>query len=204
MPELAEFHRRERCLQRSAASHHDDLAQAARPEPVERMVGDIGLREDFRVADQDPRHVERDIAVADHHGAVGGQIGRHLAEMRVGVVPADEVDGGDAAGQIFAGDAELTVGLGADRVDHRVVPLGQLGGVHMLAHGDVAEEPKPRVRGDLLELRADRLDLRVIRCDAGADQSPRCGQHLQHVDPKIAVFVSNFQQRRGGKEPGRA
>ena len=78
------------------------------------------------------------------------------------VVPPDEVDGGDAARQILAGDVQRPVGLRTDRVDHRVVVLGQLVGLHVLADHDVSEEPEPRVEGRLLELGADRLDLRMV------------------------------------------
>ena len=65
--------------------------------------------------------------------------------MRVGVVPADEVDRGHTAGQVLAGDAECPVGLGADGVDHRVVAFGEFGGLDVLADGDIAEEPEPRI-----------------------------------------------------------
>ena len=132
------------------------------------------------------------------------QVGCHLLEVRVGVVPADEVDGGDAAGQFLAGNAQRPVGLRADGVDHRVVALGQLGGVHVLADHDVAEEPEPRIQCRLLELGADRLDLRMVRGHAGTHQPPRCGQHLQHVDADVGLVlrlsgIGVLQQRRRGE-----
>ena len=94
-----------------------------------------------------------------------------------------------------------SVGLRADGVDHRVVALGQLGGMHMVADHDVAEEPKPRIQRRLLELGADRFDFRMVRGDAGAHQAPRRGQHLQHVDAHIGILgrVGELQQRGGGK-----
>ena len=98
-----------------------------------------------------------------------------------------------------------SVGLGADGVDHRVVAFGQLGGMHVVADHDVAEEPEPRVQRRLLELGADRLDLRMVGGDAGTHQPPRCGQHLQHVDAHIpflvgvVLSVGEFQQRRRGE-----
>ena len=96
------------------------------------MVGDIGLGQHVGVGHQDARDVDRDIAVADHHRAAAGQVGRHLLEVRVRVVPTDEVDGGDTAGQLLTGDAQGAVGLRADGVDHRVVVLGEFVGLHVL------------------------------------------------------------------------
>ena len=121
--------------------------------------------------------------------------------MRVRVVPADEVDGRHAAGQFLAWDAERAVGLRADGVDHRVVALGQFGRLHVFADHDVAEEPEPRIQRGLLELGADRLDLRMVRRDTGADQPPRGRQHLQHVDAHVSVVgrVGELQKRGRGK-----
>lgn len=139
------------------------------------MIGNVGGAQHLRVGDQDAGDVERHVAVADHHGPTTGQVGGDLFEVRVGVVPTDEVDGGHAAGQVLAGNPERTIGLGADRVDHGVVAVGEFVGLHMLAGGDVAEEPETRIGGGLLELGADGLDLGVVGCDAGADQPQGVG-----------------------------
>ncbi len=130
----------------------EHLLDTAVVQRLQRVVGDVGGGQHVGVGDQDAGHVERDVAVADHHGPPGGEVGRHLLEVRVRVVPADEVDGGDAAGQILTGDVQRPVGLRADGVDHRVVALGQLVGLHVLADDDVAEEAEPRIERRLLEL----------------------------------------------------
>ena len=119
---------------------------------LQRVVGDVGVGQHVRIGDQDARDVQRDVAVADDDGPPAGKIGRHLLEVGVRVVPADEVDGGDAARQVLAGNAQRPVGLRADGVDHGVVAFGQLGGLHVVADHDVAEEPEPRIQRRLLEL----------------------------------------------------
>ena len=139
---------------------------------LQRVIGDVGRGQHVGIGDEDPRHVQRDVAVAHNDGPPGRQVGRHLLEVGVRVVPADEVDGGDAAGQVLAGNAQRPVGLRADGVDHRVVALGQLGGLHMVADHDVAEEPEPRVQRRLLELGADRLDLRMVRAPRRSAPDP--------------------------------
>ena len=154
------------------------------------------------IGHQNACDVERDVAVTDDNRPGAGQIGRYLLEVRMSVVPADEIDRRDAAGQLFAGDVQRPIRLRADRVDHRVVVLGKFGRADVLAHRDVAEEAEPRVLGGLLELLADRLDLGVVGRDPGAHQTPRRRQHLQHVDGDVDVVVrvGCFEQRRRGEE----
>ena len=103
MAELAKLQRGERCLQRPAPADDEHLLDTAVVQDLQCVIRDVGGGEHVGVGDQDAGHVERDVAVADDHGPPGGQVGRHLLEVRVGVVPADEVDGGDAAGQILTG-----------------------------------------------------------------------------------------------------
>src|SRR6202011_5896106 len=121
----------------------------------------------------------------------------------VGVVPAHEVDRGDAALQVFAGNVQGPIRLGPDRIDHRVVAFGKFSGFDVLANSDVAEEAEARVLGNLLELLADRLDLGVVGRDTGAHQTPWCRQHFQHVDVDVDVLgrVGGFEQRRCREEP---
>ena len=200
--EFAQLERGERSLQRSAPADDDHFLDPAVVQRLQRVIGDVGRGEHVGIGDQDARHVQRDVAVADDDGAPARNVGRHLLEVRVRVVPADEVDGGHAAGQVLAGNAQRPVGLRADGVDHRVVALGQLGGLHMVADHDVAEEPEPRIQRRLLELGADRLDLRMVRGDAGAHQAPRRRQHLQHVDAHVGVVVAesaNFSSDAAAK-----
>ena len=70
----------------------------------------------------------------------------------------------------------------AGGVDDRVVVGEQLLARDVLAEGDVAEEAKARMRGGLLVDARDGLDLGVVGGDAGADEAPRRGQALEHVD----------------------
>ena len=93
-----------------------------------------------RVQDEHPRHVDRDVAVADHDGALGGEVELVVHRVRVAVVPGDELRGGDAAGQVLAGDPEPAIARRAVRVDDRVVVREQL------VVRDVARRPR-RCRG---------------------------------------------------------
>ena len=96
--ELAQLQRGERGLQWSAPADDDDFLDAAVVQRLQRVIGDVGRGEHVRIGDQDARHVQRDVAVADHDGPPARNVGCDLLEVRVRVVPADEVDGGDAAG----------------------------------------------------------------------------------------------------------
>ncbi len=94
-------------LRGPAAADDDDLGDVAVLEHVEGMVGDVRAGE-LGVREQEhPGHVERDVAVADHDGALGGvQVELEVAVVGVAVVPADELGRGVRAGEIFTGDPE--------------------------------------------------------------------------------------------------
>ena len=55
---------------------------------------------------------------------------------------------------------------------------------------DVAEEAEARVRGGLREAPCDRLDLLVVRRDAGAHEPVRRRQAVEHVDPDIESWLA--------------
>ena len=143
--ELAHLQGGERRLQRPAAPDDDHLGDPALAQRVQGVIGDVGGGQDLGVGHQDAGDVDGDVAVAHHDGPAGGDVGCHLGEVRVGVVPADEVDGRHAAGQVLAGDSHGPIGLGAHRVDHRVVAVGKLVDRDILSHSDIAEEPEPGV-----------------------------------------------------------
>ena len=108
-------------LDRPAAAEDDDLADLLRVEQLDRVVGGVGLAQLVVGQGQHPGDVHRHVAVADHHRPLAGEVEVVVGVVGVGVVPADEGGGGVAAGQVLAGDAELAVGLAADREDDRVV-----------------------------------------------------------------------------------
>ena len=103
------------------------------------------------------------------------------------LVQTDEVHSGNAARQVLAGDAHRAVGLGAHRVDDRVIVPCEILGRDVLTHGDVAEEPEPWILSRLLEGPADRLDLGVVRSHPGTHQSPWGGQHFDHIDVDVGA-----------------
>ena len=204
--QLTQLQRGERGLQRPAPTDDHDFFHTAWAQRVQRVVGDVGEREHLRIGDQNPGDVECDVAIANDDGPGTRQIGRYLLEIRMRVVPADEIDGGDTAGQLLARNVQRAIGLCADGVDHRVVMLGEFGGLDMFADHHVAEKAEPRIFGDFRELLADRFDLGVIRRDAGADQAPRRRQHLEHVDGHVDLVggIGSFEQRCRCEEPRRS
>ena len=67
------------------------------------------------------------------------------------VVPRHQFGRRMAAGQVFAGNAEMAVGFGTDGVEHRVVVLAQFGGRDVAADLDVAQKTESGLRCDALE-----------------------------------------------------
>src|SRR5204862_2943754 len=146
---------------------------------VIRGIGDLELLAGQR---QHAGEVRGHVAVSDHDGALAGEVELEIGEVRVGVVPGDERRRRVAAGELLAGDPQVTVGRRAVRVDHAVVALGQLGGPHVAADLDVPEEAKPVSGRGLLVDADDRLDLRVIGGDPRAHQAERGGEPVEKVD----------------------
>ncbi len=100
---------------------------AAGGEHLERVVGGVGRRELLGREHEHARDVERDVAVADHHRALGReQVELEVGVVGVAVVPADELGRRVRAGQLFAGDAQRPVRRRAGGVDDRVVVRQQV------------------------------------------------------------------------------
>ena len=151
------------------------------------MVGGVGLAQLVVGQGQHPGDVHRHVAVADHHGALAGEVELVVGVVGMGVVPADEGGGGVAAGQLFAGDAELAVGLAADREDDRVVEPLEVLDLDVVADLDVAEEAESLAGGGFFVDPDYRLDLRVVRGDAAADEAERRRQAVEEVDLSVQV-----------------
>ena len=160
-------------LDRAAAAEDDDLADLLRVEQLDRVVGGVGLAQLVVGQGQHPGDVHRHVAVADHHRPLAGEVEVVVGVVGVGVVPADEGGGGVAAGQLLAGDAELAVGLAADREDDRVVEPLEVLDLDVVADLDVAEEAEALAGGGFFVDPDHRLDLRVVGGDAAADQAER-------------------------------
>ena len=127
-----------------------------------------------------------------------GQVELLVGGVGVAVVPGDESGRRIRAGPILARDAEPVVVRGPDRVHDRVIALEQLGAGDVRAQLDAAEEPKARLGRRLVVDPRDRLDLRVVRSDTGADQPERRRQRVDQVDLEAGV-----EQLIGGVEAGR-
>ena len=189
-------------LDRPAAAEDDDLADLLRVEQLDRVVGGVGLAQLVVGQRQHPGDVHRHVAVADHDGALAGEVELLVGVVGMGVVPADEGGGGVAAGQLLAGDAELAVGLAADREDDRVVEPLEVLDLDVVADLDVAEEAEALARRGFLVDPDHRLDLRVVGGDAAADEAEGGGEAVEEVDLGVHVFA--LEDVLGGVEAGGA
>ena len=190
----------ERRLRGAAAAEHHDLLDAAGAQRLERVVGDVGGGELVGGLDQQARHVGGDVAVADHDRARAREVGDEVAVVGVAVVPADQLGGRQAPGQVLAGDPQRLVGARADRVDDRVVVAHEVLVGDVLADLDVAEEPAAGAHDLLVEELGERLDLLVVGRDAVAQQTPRRGQPLEDVD--LGALATRRSSLRGGVGAG--
>ena len=186
-PELLDLGVGEGGLDRAAAAEDDDLADLLAVEQLDRVVGGVGLAQLVVGEGEHPGDVHRHVAVADHHRALAGEVELVVGVVGVGVVPADEGGGGVAAGQVLAGDAELAVGLAADREDDRVVEPLEVLDLDVVADLDVAEEAEALAGGGFFVDPDHRLDLRVVGGDAAADEAEGGREAVEEVDLGVQV-----------------
>ena len=105
LAQLAQLGVGERGLGGPAAADDHDLLDRALGHHLDRVVGGVGDLELLARQHEHARDVHGHVAVADHHGALAGEVELEVAEVRVAVVPGDELGGGPAAGQVLARDA---------------------------------------------------------------------------------------------------
>src|SRR3546814_5663741 len=85
MTEFAEFLRRHRDLVRTAAAEDLDMPHRARRQGIAGVRDDVAAPEFLRGLGENARHVQCDIAIADHRDAGGserGKIGRAHVELQ--------------------------------------------------------------------------------------------------------------------------
>ena len=148
------------------------------------------------------RDVERHVAVADDGDRL--RLERPLArEVGVAVVPADEVGGAVAAGQVDAGDVEGGVPDRAGREDHGVVVLLEVVEGDVAAEEHVAEEADVAAVEHVAQGGDDALDARVVGRDAVAHEPVGGGQLLEQVDRDVELLLG-LEQDVGGVDAGGA
>src|SRR5690606_22552449 len=144
---------------------------------------DVGAAQLVGALGEDPGDVQRHVAGADHHHVLGLQQEPLHPAVRVAAVPADEVRGGGAAGEVLARDAHPPVGGGAGGEHHRVVGAVQPLQVDVAAVLHAADEAHAGVLQHPAQGAGDALDLGVVRGDAVAHQAVGGGQPVQYVHP---------------------
>jgi hypothetical protein len=199
---LAQLRVRERGLSRTAAPDDHDLLDARLREDLDRVVRGVGYPELGVVERDHPRHVDRDVAVADYdHPLRTEQVELEVAVVGMAVVPGDELGRGVRSVELLAGNSEVTVGRRANRVDDRVVAAPELVPRDVLAELDAAVEPEALVLGGAVERLRDGLDLRVIGGHARPHEPVWRRQAVEQVDAELRLVGG--EQLGGGVEPRR-
>ncbi len=204
LAELQQLRVGERGLRRATSANDVHFLHACGDDPLDRVVGGVGRLELLAREQEHARHVDRDVAVPDHDGALRGEVELQLGRIRVAVVPGDERGGRVAAGELLTIDPETTVGLRAERVDHGVVMGEQLLAGEVAPELDAAEEAEPRIGGRLLVDARHRLDLRMVGRDAGPHEAERRRELVEEIDLDHQIGVALvLQQVTGRIEAGR-
>jgi len=189
-------------LERPAAGEDRDLLDVRGLEHLDRMVRRVGDRELRRRQREHPRDVDGDVPGSDDDHLPRLEVDLQPRVVGVAVVPGDELGGGVRAAQVLSRDPEPLVDRGAERVQDDVVVVQQLPARDVAAQLDVPEEPEALVLRGLVIRLGDRLDLRVVRGDAGAHEPVRRRQAVVEVDGELRV--RDGEQLARGVEAARA
>jgi hypothetical protein len=165
------------------------------------VVGGVGALQLLARQRQHAGNVGGDVAVADHDDALAAEVVSVVGEVRMRVVPIDELGGRVAAGQVLTGDSELAVGRGAVGEQDRVIALPQLLDADVITDRHVPEEAELGAGRGLLVDPDHRLDLGMVGRDARADQAEGGRQLVEHVhlDDRFLGLDQLFRRVEAGR-----
>ena len=179
--QLAQLQRGELHLGGAAAAEDVHVGDRGVLQAAVDVVRDFGDQEVIGVLGEHPGDVEGDVAVADHGDFLGIQ--RPVAgNVRVAVVPGDEVGAAVGALEFDARDVQVRVLDGAGGEDDGVVVRAEVLEREVRAVVDVAEEADVAAVQDLVQGVDDALDARVVGGHAVADQAVGRRVAVEEVD----------------------
>src|SRR5215203_5777161 len=204
MTELAQLLRSHGDLVRPSSAKNGHRADWRCVEGFERVPHDIRAFELMLGLGQDACAVERDIAVADDRSVRAVERRVEVGEVRMAIVPADELRRADHAGQLFARNAELAIMRRADRKDHGIIEVQQLRDRDVAADRDIADEVHAGTVRDLVVALGDSLQRLVVWRHAEADEPVGDRIAVEDVDPSptaIGLLQSLSRVEAGGPRP---
>jgi len=201
--EFAQFQRRELHLGGTSPGEDVDVRDRVRLQDLVHVVRDLRGEQVLRVLGQHPGHVQRDVAGAEH--GHGPRLERpRPRDVRVPVVPGDEVRGAVGLRQVDARDVECGVADRSRGEDHGVVELAELVQFEVHAEVHVAQQADVTALQHLVERHDDLLDPRVVRGDAVAHQPERRGKAFEEIDghrkPGLGQDVCGVDAGRAGSD----
>src|SRR5690625_1268781 len=199
--EFAQFGIGEGGLPRPAPPLQLEVADAARVERLQLVIGNVCIFQLIWLPKQNPSNIDCDVADSDNHDFLFGEVERTIAKVGMTIVPGHELRRRKAARQIFAGDAKRAVGLRSRGINDGVVIRLQLKDREITADVHASKETERIVPGDSVEDARHVLDLLVIGSNATTDEPERRWKPVEHVDLDRAVGL--LEQVISGVEPGR-
>ena len=133
------------------------------------------------------RHIQRDIAIADHHGIMAGKVGVEVGIDRMAIIPADKGGAAINIGEVGAGNIQRLVQRRAGGQHHRVIQAHQFGHGDIAADGHIAQKPHIVRQGHRLIAARHALDRLVIGRHARADQAIGHRQPVENIDAHIVA-----------------
>ncbi len=184
LPELAQLQGREAHIGGATTGEQVHVADPARGERVEDVVGSVGRLQRRGVLREDACDVEGDVARPEHGHGLRLQAPT-LRDVGVRVVPGHELRGAERSGKLRSRHVERHVAVGSGRDDDAVVRPAELVDRHIDTDLDVAAQPDAGLEEHVVQRVDDLADARVVGGDAVADEPVRCGELLVQVDGRL-------------------
>lgn len=140
-----------------------------------------------RCPNEDTRHVEGDVAVADDDRPLPSKVEGQIPIIRVAIVPADEITGLMRTGQIFARQPDLTPQRGPCGKNDGMIASAKIVETNIRADLDPADEAKARHLRDPLEDGGHLLQLGVIGSHAEPDQTVGHRQAFEQINRNVLI-----------------
>src|SRR5260370_24991318 len=103
------------------------------------------------------------------------------------IIPANKRGSWKAIGQLFTGDAHMSISLGTNRIDDLIVELLYFFMMDINTVSDIPEETDAWIRQDFIKDADHRLDGLVIRCNTIADSPERSREPANAINGQYDI-----------------
>ena len=187
MAQFAQFFGGHGNLMRATTAENNNPLQLGSHQCIKRRTDNITAIKFRPGLGQNPRDIERDIAIADDHGGLAAKIRIEARKLRMAIIPADKGGTAEHIAQAFAGKAGGFIIGRAGGQHHRVIQPLKLGNCNIPANHNIADKPDCIGQRHRLIPPRDPLDRLMIGGNPATDQPIGHRQQIKNINPDIVA-----------------